>query len=223
LPGLACDAGLWAPQIAALAGVADITVGDTLQDFTIPDMARRILAAAPIRFALAGLSMGGYLAFEIMRQAPERVLRLALFDTSARPDTAEQTAFRKTSIAAVEESDDYEDLSRKSLPMLIAPRSDPEIGNAAVAMALRVGPATYIRQQQAIIARADSRPTLATITVPTLVAVGELDLLTPPPLAHEIADGIKGAKLEIIPQAAHLPTLEQPLATTRLLHGWLNG
>lgn len=203
-----------------LADVVDATVGDTLRDDTLPAMAERVLTAAPPRFALAGLSMGGYLAFEIMRQAPERVERLALLDTSARPDTPEQTAGRHAAIAASERYP-LEALARSSLAGLLHPDAPGHVRDAVVAMSLGVGAETYRRQQRAVMARPDSRPLLGRIAVPTLILVGAYDTLTPPPLATEMHAGIAGSTLTVIDDAGHLPTMEQPDAVTAALRDWL--
>lgn len=158
LPGLASDGALFAAQARDLADIADVTIGDTLQDDSLPAMAQRVLATAPERFALAGLSMGGYLAFEILRQAPQRVTRLALLDTSARADTPEATKTREDAIAAVGKVP-YEKLCWASLPRLVAEDASETVKQAVVAMSLRVGPDTYIRQQRAIMARPIRAPT----------------------------------------------------------------
>lgn len=220
LPGLYADEALWAAQRDGLADVADVQVADLSQDDSIAAMAGRVLACAPERFALAGLSMGGYVALEIWRHAPERVTRLALFDTNARPDSAEHTANRREAIArAVDRS--FETVVREALPRLMHPEAPPQVQEAFVAMALRVGLTVYIRQQEAIINRADSRPCLPTLAVPTLVAVGEDDLLTPPELAQEMAALIPGARLEKIARCGHLSSIEQPEAVTALLREWI--
>ncbi len=222
LPGLASDAALFADQIRDLSDIAEITVGDTLQDDTLPAMARRVLAAAPERFALAGLSMGGYLALEIIRQAPARVMRLALLDTSARADTPEQTQVRQDAIAAIAKVP-YEKLARASLARLVAEDADAAVRQAVVDMALRVGPDTYVRQQRAIMARPDSRSLLEEIPVPALVLVGAKDVLTPPELAREMAAAIPSAALVEVPGSGHLSTMERPDAVTAALRAWLAG
>ena len=223
LPGLASDGALWAAQVRDLADVADPSIGDTLNDDSLTAMAERVLATAPPRFALAGLSMGGYLAFEIWRQAPGRVLRLALLDTSARPDTPEQTAYREQAIKSARGPVDFARLARIGLDQLLHPGTGDAVRDAVVAMSVRVGAERYVAQQRAIIGRMDSRPTLETIAVPTLVLVGAGDTLTPPPLAEEIAAGIPHARLATIPDAGHLPTMEQPAIVSEHLRRWLLG
>ena len=220
LPGLGSDGALWAEQVADLADIADPVVGDTLHDDTLPAMAARILAAAPQRFALAGLSMGGYLALEIMRQAPDRVRCLALCDTSARADTPEQTAGRNAAIDAAGKYD-FAALARTSVGQLVAAAAAEQVRDAVVTMSVRVGVAAYVRHQRAIMQRPDSRPLLPSIAVPTLVMVGAEDALTPPPLAEEMAEAIPAATLRIVPAAGHLPPMERPAETTAILRDWL--
>jgi len=221
LPGLLCDAALWRQAAADLAPVATCIIADVTRDDSLAAMAERALALAPPRFALAGLSMGGYLAFEILRRAPDRVTRLALFDTSARPDTPLQ-ARRRRGLMALSRAGAFRGVTPRLLPQLLHPENlDGPIGAAVSAMAARVGRDAFLRQQAAILGRPDSRPDLAGITVPTLVAVGEQDALTPPDRAREIADGVPGARFALIPGAGHLPPLERPAAVTALLRAWL--
>jgi pimeloyl-ACP methyl ester carboxylesterase len=221
LPGLLCDARLWRDPIAGLAGLADCQVADLTQDDTLRAMAGRVLQDAPERFALAGLSMGGYVAFEILRLAPERVTHLALFDTSARADSPE-AARKRRGLMALTRTGQFRGVTPRLLPSLLHPDAvDGPLGHEVRAMADRVGREAFLRQQLAILQRPDSRPLLPAIACPTLVAVGEQDILTPPELAAEIAAGIPGARLHRIPGAGHLPSMEQPAATTALLRDWL--
>jgi pimeloyl-ACP methyl ester carboxylesterase len=221
LPGLLCDARLWQDQIDGLADVATCQVADLTQDNSLRGMALRALATAPPRFALAGLSMGGYVAFEILRLAPERVTRVAFFDTSARPDS-EEAARRRRGLMALTRSGQFRGVTPRLLPQLLHPdHLEGELGHAVRAMAERVGREAFLRQQMAILHRPDSRPMLAEITQPVLVAVGEQDVLTPPELAEEIAAGIWGAQAQLIAQSGHLPSMEQPAAVTALMRDWL--
>ena len=221
LPGLLCDARLWQDQVAGLADVARCQVADLTLDNSLRGMALRVLDAAPPRFALAGLSMGGYLAFEILRLAPERVTRLALFDTSARADT-EEAARRRRGLMALTRSGQFRGVTPRLLPQLLHPdHLQGPLGLAVRDMAERVGREAFLRQQTAILHRPDSRPLLPLLRLPALVAVGAQDVLTPPALAEEMAAGIQGARLVVIPEAGHLPTMEQPAAVNALLRDWL--
>ncbi|MGH6968341.1 MAG: alpha/beta fold hydrolase [Stellaceae bacterium] len=222
LPGLLCDAALWRAQAAGLADIAALAVADLTRDESMTGMARRVLDTAPPRFALAGLSMGGYCALEMMRQAPERVARLALLDTSARADTPEQTAHRRGLIELAEKGE-FKGVTPRLLPLFLHPDrlADAALTGAVMAMAERVGKEAFLRQQKAIMSRGDSRPTLATIKCPTLVLCGRQDALTPPALAEEIAAGVPAARLDLIDHCGHLSTMERPEAVTAELRQWL--
>ena len=223
LPGLLCDGRLFRDQVAALASEARCVTADLTHDDSLGAMAERALHLVPgdAPLALCGLSMGGYVAMESLRRAPGRVARLALMDTSARPDTPEQTR-RRRALLALSESGMFRGVTPRLLPQLLAPANlDGPLGAEVMAMAERVGRPAFHRQQRAIMARPDSRPTLPAIRVPTLVAVGEADALTPPHLAEEMAALVPGARLARIAGAGHLPPMEAPEATTALLRDWL--
>ncbi len=223
IPGLACTAELFAPQLPALWLQGPVTVASTLEGDAIAAIAAAILRDAPPRFALGGLSMGGYVALEIMRQAPERVAKLALLDTAARADTAEQSQQRRALVARAE-AGDLEAVLRQIAPNLLHPdhRADKRLIEAQVRMGLAIGAADFARQQGAIMGRIDSRPHLAGIRVPTLVLVGDRDLLTPPDRSREMADAIPDARLVVIPECGHASTLEQPDAVNAALIEWLS-
>lgn len=223
IPGLVCTAELFAHQIPHLWTRGPVTVASTLGGDSMGAIADDILANAPPRFALAGLSMGGYLAFEILRRAPERVMRLALLDTSPRPDTPEQSERRRGLIARLE-TEPFEAVIGPVLRGLPAParREDEALFQTNLRMARAIGPDGFRNQTLAIIGRADSRRDLAGIAVPTLVLVGAEDALTPPEVAREMADAIPGARLSVIPDSGHVSTLEQPEAVTRALTDWLD-
>lgn len=222
VPGLTCTARLYGDQIPALWRLGPVTVADHRRGDSMAAIARRILAAAPPRFALAGLSMGGYIAFEIMRQAPERVVKLALLDTGARADTPEQTE-RRRALMAMAKDGRYAEIPELAFPLYVHRNrhGDQTLKAIVREMAEATGVEAYLRQQQAILSRPDSRPGLAAIACPTMVLVGEGDEATPPELAREIAAGIPRSRFVTIPDSGHLSTLEQPAAVTAALIEWL--
>ena len=222
VPGLNCSARLYAEQIPALWQFGPVIVADHRRDDSMTAVARRILADAPPRFALAGLSMGGYIAFEILRQAPDRVARLALLDTGAGAEVPERTAQRKPLIALAQQGR-FAEITEDQFPLLVhrSRHGDTALKAAVRAMNEETGPEAYCRQQHAIMGRPDSRPGFAAITCPTLVLVGDGDQLTPPALAHEMAAGIPGARLVVVPECGHLSTMERPQAVTQALLDWM--
>jgi pimeloyl-ACP methyl ester carboxylesterase len=211
VPGLLCSARLYSPQVEGLWPLGPVTVADHRRDADMAAIAARILADAPPRFALAGLSMGGYIAFAMLRLAPERIAKLVLLDTSARPDTDEQKVNRQKFITMAEDGklmDIVEMLAPKFLHRNHA--GDERLKGIVHAMARETGKDAFVRQERAIMGRPDSRGLLASIKCPTLVIVGDGDELTPPDLAREIAAGIPNAKLTIVPECGHLSTIEKP-------------
>ena len=222
LPGLLNDASLFTEQVAALSTLAKVEVADLTTAGSIAEMAASVLKASPAEpFVLLGLSLGGYVAFEIMRQAPQRVAGLVLIDTTARPETPEASEKREVLIKLAES--DLDAVTEQLLPRLSHPdrMNLPAVRGVIQSMATSLGKEVFERQQRAIMGRADSRPTLADIACPTLVICGHDDVITPPELAKEMADGIKGAKLEIIAECGHLATLDQPEEVNRLLLDWI--
>jgi pimeloyl-ACP methyl ester carboxylesterase len=222
LPGLLNDARLWQAQVRDLAPLAQPVVVDLSGADTIARLALDTLAAAPApRFALAGLSMGGYVAFEIMRRAPERVAGLALLDTTARPDTPQATDLRRNLMQLA--SNDFAGVIYTLLPKLVDPTHlrEPELVAVIKAMADSLGKDVFIRQQRAIIGRPDSRPDLRNINCPTLVLCGRNDAITPIELHEEIAAGIVGSQLAILERCGHLSPLEQAPKVSAALKNWL--
>lgn len=223
VPGLLCDALLWRPQIEGLADVADCWVADHTRHETVADLAQAILADAPFRnFALAGLSMGGYIAFEVVRRAPDRVRKLALLDTVAGPDTPEKSAGRR-SLMALAERGKFVGVSDSLIPLFIHPSRVADAALTAIirTMARNIGRHAFLRQERAIIGRTDSRPFLKSIACPTVVLCGREDAITPLAAHQEMARAIPDAVLEIIEDCGHLSTLERPAEVNAALARWL--
>jgi pimeloyl-ACP methyl ester carboxylesterase len=224
IPGLLCTPRLYAEQLPALWRFGPVMVADHTRDDSMGGIARRILADAPPRFALVGLSMGGYVTFEIMRQAPQRVAKLALLDTQARPDAPEQTEGRKRQIEMAE-GGKFDGIAALLFPRFVAAARHGDRALEAVVrtMASDTGAAAFVRQQTAIMNRVDSRPGLAAIGCPALVVVGEQDTLTPPDRAAEMASAIPNARQVVVPECGHLCTLERPEAVTQALTDFWSG
>lgn len=222
IPGLGCTERLFGPQIAALSGKAHLVLANHRLDGAIPAIAASILTAAPRRFTVVGLSMGGFISLEIMRQAGERVSRLVLIDTNARADAPERTQARLRQIQMVRDGQ-IEALTRRLFESYVPAtrHSEAALFEDVRAMALATGPNVFIQQAIAVMNRPDARSSLAAIKTPTLVVVGESDRLSPPELSREMADAIKGAKLVTLADCGHLPTLERPEHTSRLLIDFL--
>jgi pimeloyl-ACP methyl ester carboxylesterase len=215
---LLCTPRLYLEQVPALWRLGPVMIADHTRDDSMERIARRILSQAPARFALVGLSMGGYVSFELLRQAPERVAKLALLDTTARPDAPEQSAQRKLQIELAR-AGRFAEVSDLLFPKFVAAsrRMDEPLRALVRRMAEETGPEAFVRQQTAIMSRPDSRPGLAAIGCPTLVLVGERDELTPPERADEIAAAVPDARLVRVPEAGHLSTIERPAAVTGAL------
>jgi pimeloyl-ACP methyl ester carboxylesterase len=224
LPGLLEDADAFAAVIEELSGVASCVVADMTRADTIAGLARAALEQAPDgKFLLAGHSMGGYVALEMLRQAPERVAKLALLNTHARPDTPESTENRRRLMALADR--DFEQVVATLMPRLMTAdhQKDPILTGTIGAMALGVGKDDFKRQELAIIGRIDSRPHLKDIRVPTVVIAAREDQLMPVELLKELADGIPGARLAIIEDSGHMAPIEQPGEVARLLREWIAG
>jgi pimeloyl-ACP methyl ester carboxylesterase len=222
IPGLLCDEAVFEGQRAVLSRHATVRVMTPTEDDTLSAMAARMLSNAPERFSLAGFSMGGYVAFEAFRLAPERIERLALLDTSPHPDTPERADLRLKMI----------DLARRgklsqviglNYPFWVHARraNDQVLARSIRDMNARVGPDAYIRQQRAILGRSDARPLLRDIRCPTLVLCGDDDRLTPPSHHREMADLIPHARLVVVPECGHMSTMEHPEAVAAALADWL--
>lgn len=219
LPGMLCDRELWRHQLAHLADVAEARVGDLTRDDSVAGMARHVLAAAPARFDLAGLSLGGIVALEILRREPARVTGLALLNTTARPPRPEQLDEWCAHASLVEGGRFGEFVEREWVPAVAG--SDVTAAVAARSMALRVGPQAFLLQLAAQAGRADSRDMLPQIACPTLVLAGRQDAIAPVELHEEIASAVPGAALVVVDECGHLSSVEHPHAVTSALRDWL--
>jgi pimeloyl-ACP methyl ester carboxylesterase len=236
LPGLACDATLWRDQLPVLAARAAATESSTwtstqarvsvtdvhTRHDTMADMAAAVLAEHPGELVLVGASMGGIVALEAALAAPQRVRGLALLGSTARPDTPEVAQLRLDAIEFFEQGR-ADEVLHANAPFMFHPDlpEDHEIVATYLEFVRRAGTAALVRQNRAIAARGDLRPRLAEIRCPTLVLCGEADAITPPDASQELAAGIAGARLHLVPGSGHLLTLEQPARVNALLLDWL--
>jgi len=221
---LLCDAALWEPQLSDLADIADFFVVDLTEHETMKDIAASVLRDSPWEeFALAGLSMGGYVAQEIMRLAPQRVTKLALLDTRSRSELPEETERRKALMKLAQSGRSFTPVTNRMLPLLLHESrvKDASLVKVIREMAERTGIEAYFRQQNAIIARPDYRPMLSSIKCPTLILCGRQDRLTPLENSEQMAAAIPGAKLVVVEECGHMSTLEQPEAVNAAMREWL--
>lgn len=224
VPGLNCSARVFSGVVPELWRSGAVTVANHTRGDTLAAIADRVLADAPPRFALAGFSLGGYIALEMWRRAPARIARLALLDTSARPETPALTRVRMERAALVR-AGRFAEAVDLYLPQLFhrSRRDDTALHETYRAMAEDCGPEVFLRHIDAIVARPDSRPELAAIARPTLVLVGDSDAVTPPAHAREMAQAIPGARLVVVPACGHMAPMEHPQAVARALGDWLRG
>ncbi len=221
VPGLICDDEVWAHAQANLSDVAECQIVPADEADTMHGLAKAVLDNAPDTFAIAGFSMGGYVALEVLRQAPERVTRLALLDTSSRGDTPEKAAGRHAAIADCEEGR-FDDLLGRFVPALLHPdRMSEPLAEQVRAMGHRVGPERFARRHRAMLTRTDGRELLAPCGIPVRAIVGRSDALTSVEEHQEIADLAPRGRLSIVEDCGHMPPLERPQAATALLRDWL--
>ena len=221
LPGLLEDADGFSHQVDALRALTACAVADLTGQETIAALAADALRQAPEGpLALVGHSMGGYVALEVLRQAPGRVERVAFLNTHARPDSPEATDNRKRLMALSEK--DFPAVVRALLPKLVLDQHLETASGPITEMALATGREAFLRQERAIIGRIDSRPHLGKIRCPALVVASRQDQLMPVELLQELASGIPGARLEIIENSGHMAPIEQPEQVTALLVDWLS-
>ena len=222
VPGLNCSARVYASQVPALWQFGPVQIGDHRRGNSMAAIAKSILDAAPPRFALAGFSMGGYISLEILRQAKDRVIKLALIDTAAAADRPDQTEKRLKNIALTREGRELE-REEALWPLLVhgSRLNDEAIRNVVKEMNQETGSGVWINQQTAIMGRADSRPLLKELKMKTLIVVGDSDQLTPPAAAEEMHALVSGSRLEVLAECGHMSTLERPDQVTKLLVEWL--
>ncbi|OGT70521.1 MAG: hydrolase [Gammaproteobacteria bacterium RIFCSPLOWO2_02_FULL_56_15] len=222
LPGLMCDADVWRRQIDSLADIADPIVPDFRGLDSLEAMARKSLAMAPERFAMTGHSMGGRVALEVYRLAPERVLRLALLDTGVHPATAEEPAKRQVYLDLAA-NQGMEGVAAAWMPPMVHPdrQADRELLEAIRRIITRTSVAEFEGQIRALLQRPDATPILARIQCPTLLLCGRADAWSPPEQHAAIARQISSATLVIIENAGHMITMEQPEAVSLALRAWL--
>ena len=223
IPGMMCDARLFAPQFSAFSADRPIIHVTPVGETSMQGFARQVLSIAPRRFALAGLSMGGIIAMEIARQAPDRVARLALMDTNPRADPPEKAAMREAQVDKVRNGGLQEVMREEMKPNYLADGpAKSGILDLCMQMANALGPKVFAAQSHAIQTRPDQTETLRGLQVPALVLCGVDDQLCPVD-RHELMHAlIPNSRLTVIPGAGHLPTLEQPDLTNEALQEWLN-
>ena len=222
LPGMMCDARLFAPQVAEFSAHRQTMVMPMTGRTSIKDIAEDILKKAPNRFALLGLSMGGIVAMEIIRQAPERISCLALFDTNPMADSPERASLRDEEIKRVEAGELRAVMRDDMKPNYLAEgKNKTEILDLCMDMAESLGAQVFVDQTIALQTRPDQCETLKKVQVPTLIACGEHDSLCPLEKHQLMHDLITESRLCVIPGAGHLPTLEQPELTNQEVSEWL--
>lgn len=222
LPGTACDARVFAPLLQALGDV-DAIIGDMSGANTMPDLARKILSMAPPRFSLLGFSLGGMAALEMIAQQPERVERLCLVDTNPRPDPEANAAVRRAAVARAR-ADGMDTFILDTWPKPVSPANadNASLRQMICAMARSTAPDVLAGHAEVAIHRADSRPRLGDIKVPTLIIAGEHERVCPLEMHQDMADGIPGSDYQLIPNAGHFALLENPAAIATHVRRWLD-
>ena len=222
LPGLLNDGRLWQAQIHALSPHAEIEVGDLKSADTIAGLADNLMEVHfkdhSSKINVVALSMGGYVALELMRRLPDKIAKLAIFNSSARADSPEQTLTRK-GLIELSERGEFLGVTPRLLPRLLHPKSmeNKDITDLIMDMAKNTGKDAFIRQQKAIMSRIDSRDSLKKIKAPTLFVAGKNDLLTPVELMEEMHNLMPQSEFHVIDDSGHLTPLEQPQQAINLL------
>jgi len=222
IPPILCDARVFGPQINAFSRECPVMIAPTSVGERMEEIASNILSWAPSRFALAGMSMGGAVALEMLRRAPDRITRIALISSSAQGETPQAASAREPMIVAAR-SGRFDDVIHKEMnPDWLAEGPDRlAISNLIMDMGQALGPEGYVRQARAMQRRKDQQSTLRLVKQPTLVMCGAEDTLMPPRRHEFLAELVPYTKLEIVPGAGHLPTLEQPEISNHILRTWM--
>lgn len=223
LPGLACDARIWRSQVDALSRWRPVVSDAHCRFDTIEQMAAGVLREHAGLLALCGTSMGGMVAMEAVRQAPQRIARLALLGTNARPESDEMRKVRMAAIALFQKGR-LRDVIEPNIDLAFHPdqASDPRLREEYLSMVLDAGADALVRQNRAVMQRPDARPHLAMLRMPVLVLCGEADQLTPPDCSREIVDLMPAARMHLIARSGHMLTMEQPQAVNDLLRSFLS-
>ena len=227
LPGFLCDQSYWQHQIDALSDVALCSCADYGMLDSLPAMAESVLRHSPKRFSLAGHSMGGRIALEVFRKAPDRVQRLALFNTGTTPRAAgavgEEEERGRRSLLAVAQSQGMRAMALKWIPNMVAParRSDTALTEAIARMFERKNPQAFEAQMNALLGRPDATPLLGRLTCPTLVLTGQEDAWSTPAVHQQIAAAIPHSRLVLVPGSGHMSTMERPAEVAEAMRGWL--
>ena len=222
VPGLLCDAASWSAIPAALQSRMPVAVADITGPDSIPAMAAHVLEAHPGRLAVAGHSLGGRVALEIWRLAPDRVAGLALFDTGTAPARPDETEIRSRRVRLAHDHG-MAALAADWVPPFVHPdrHSDKPLMEMLTAMVMRRTPESHERQIRALLTRPDASPLLPGITVPALVLTGRQDDWAPPSAHQAMADAVPGAELVIIEESGHFTICERPDTVIRAMHQWL--
>ncbi|WP_370227896.1 alpha/beta fold hydrolase [Cognatishimia sp.] len=222
IPGMMCDARLFGPQIDAFSGDYDLFLASISQEASVTKLAERVLANAPDSFAVAGLSMGGIVAMEMLRLAPDRITHLALLDTNPLAETEQVKATRVPQMMAVREGGLADVMREEMKPKYLAPGpSRKQVLDLCMDMALRLGPHAFLRQSRALMDRPDQSQTLRDCKVPALILCGRHDKLCPITRHEYMASLMPHAAFDVIENAGHLPTLENTKATNQALARWM--
>lgn len=218
VPGQLSTRLMWSPQAAALGDIAAVTIADQNQGGTIASIAASVLDQAPPRFALAAHGMAGFVAFEMLRRAPDRVIGLALLDTLAPADNAAQTARRERYLEQVA-AGNFVDIVEERIPVVVHPSriADPAVAGVVRRMALDTGPVRFAAQTRAIMGRPDSRPSLRDIRCATVLIWGRQDGMATHEHQQQMLAGIGNARLAVLEDTGHFTTLERPGDVTRIL------